>query len=129
MKAIKYSLRHANAVHVLDRFLNGECLTADEIRMYDDQGRVIEYINNKLLVPVSRTRIKQEDEYIRAWYLNDKDISDYHYDRERQIERQSRTVLQARQLRKAVTTADLLSSLGESVPESIRAIIAANDIY
>lgn len=127
MSALRYSTRHANAVHVLERLLNREQLAADEIRMYDDQGRVIEYINNKLLVPVERTKVMRDEEYVRVWFLSDKTISDYYNARDKQHDRQRHSVICARQHRKAVTAIDLLSSLGESVPDSILAILAAND--
>lgn len=127
MKAFKYSARHANAIHVLERLLDKEQLDADEIRAYDDQGRVIEYINNKLLVPVDRMKVKRGEEYIRVWYLSNKTIHDYFHDRDRQHDNQSHSVNCARQHRKALTTVDLLLSLGESVPNSILAILGAND--
>lgn len=127
MKAFKYSTRHVNSLKVLDRLLSGEWLSAEDIRMYDDQGRVIEYINNKLLVPVSRTRIIKGDQNVRAWYLTDQTIDDYYSDRENQYARQKRMVLNARQYRKATAAAELLHSLGESVPESITVMLAAND--
>lgn len=127
MKAFNYSTRHANAVHVLNRLLNKETLTADQIREYDDQGRVIEYINNKLLVPVDRMKVQKGDESVRVWYLTDKTISDYCNNRSRQYSQQLQDVIQARQYRKAITTARLLSALGEVVPDSIRAILSANE--
>jgi hypothetical protein len=127
MRALRYSARHANAVHVLERLLKKEQLAADEIRMYDDQGRVIEYINNKLLVPVDRMKVKRDEEYVRVWFLSDKTINDYYNDRDKQHDCQQHAVICARQHRKAVTAIDLLSSLGESVPDSILAILAAND--
>jgi len=127
MKAFNYSTRHANAVHVLNRLLNKETLTADQIREYDDQGRVIEYINNKLLVPVDRMKVQKGDESVRVWYLTDKTISDYCNNRSRQYSQQLQDVIQARQYRKAITTAGLLSALGEVVPDSIRAILSANE--
>lgn len=127
MKAFNYSTRHANAVHVLNRLLNKETLTADQIREYDDQGRVIEYINNKLLVPVDRMKVQKGDESVRVWYLTDKTISDYCNSRSRQYSQQLQDVIQARQYRKAITTAGLLSALGEVVPDSIRAILSANE--
>ncbi|MMZ66143.1 hypothetical protein D1872_286150 [compost metagenome] len=109
--------------------MNKEQLEADQIRVYDDQGRVIEYINNKLLVPVERMKVKRGDEHVRVWYLTDKTINDFYYDREQQYSEQMRAVVRARQHRKAVTTAELLSSLGEVVPESIKVLLAANDDY
>lgn len=127
MKAFNYSTRHANAIHVLNRLLNKETLTADQIREYDDQGRVIEYINNKLLVPVDRMKVQNGDESVRVWYLTDKTISDYCNNRSGQYSQQLQDVIQARQYRKAITTAGLLSALGEVVPDSIRAILSANE--
>jgi len=127
MRAFNYSARHANAIHVLERLLNKEALEADQIRAYDDQGRVIEYINNKLLVPVDRMKVKKGEEYVRVWYLTDKTISDYSNNRDRQYSQQLQAVVQARQHRKATTAAELLSSLGETVPDSIRAILSANE--
>lgn len=127
MRAFNYSTRHANAVHVLNRLLDKEQLAAEEIRVYDDQGRVIEFINNKLLVPVERMKVKRGDEYVRVWYLSDKTISDFYNAREQQYKQQLQAVAAARQHRKAATTVDLLESLGEVVPDSIRALLAAND--
>ncbi len=127
MKAFNYSTRHANAVHVLNRLLNKETLTADQIREYDDQGRVIEYINNKLLVPVDRMKVQKGDESVRVWYLTDKTINDYCNNRSSQYSQQLQDVIHARQYRKAITTAGLLSALGEVVPDSIRAILSANE--
>lgn len=129
MRAFHYSARHANAVHVLERLLNKEQLEADQIRVYDDQGRVIEYINNKLLVPVERMKVKRGDEHVRLWYLSDQTINDFYYNREQQYREQMRAVVSARQHRKAVTAAGLLTSLGEVVPESIKQLLAANDDY
>ncbi|CAH6277231.1 hypothetical protein AI3057V1_5177 (plasmid) [Citrobacter freundii] len=129
MSAFRYSARHANAVHVLERLLNKEQLGAHQIRVYDDQGRVIEYINNKLLVPVERMKIKCGDEHMRVWYLTDQTINDFYYNREQQYRDQLHSVVSARQHRKAVTAAGLLASLGEAVPESIKQLLAANDDY
>ncbi|EBT5172100.1 hypothetical protein [Kluyvera ascorbata] len=129
MSAFRYSARHANAIHVLERLLNKELLGADQIRVYDDQGRVIEYINNKLLVPVERMKVKRGDEHVRVWYLTDQTINDFYYNREQQYRDQMRSVVSARQHRKAVTAAGLLTSLGEVVPESIKLLLAANDDY
>jgi len=127
MKAFNYTSRHANAANVLERLLRKEQLDAEQIRLYDDQGRVIEYINNRLLVPVSRIKIQRGDDVVRVWYLTDETINDYYHDRERQCALQQYSVIRARQYRKATTAAELLFSLGETVPESILAILAAND--
>lgn len=129
MNASNYSARHANAVHVLDRLLKKEQLDAEQIRAYDDQGRVIEHINNKLLVPVERKKVQRDEEYVRVWYLSDETIDDFYHNRDQQFANQLQAVVSARQHRKAVTTAELLESLGETVPDSIRAILAANDDY
>jgi len=127
MRAFTYSTRYVNALHVLERFLDKEQLDAEQIRAYDDQGRVIEFINNKLLVPVERMKVQRGDEYVRVWYLTDKTISDFHNSREEQYKQQLSVVASARQHRKAVTAVSLLESLGETVPESIRTLLAAND--
>lgn len=127
MRAFNYSTRYVNALHVLERFLDKEQLDAEQIRAYDDQGRVIEFINNKLLVPVERMKVQRGDEYVRVWYLTDKTISDFHNAREEQSKQQLSVVTSARQHRKAVTAVSLLESLGETVPESIRTLLAAND--
>lgn len=127
MRAFNYSARYANAIHVLERLLNRELLTADQIRAYDDQGRVIEYINNKLLVPVERKKVKRGDVFVRVWYLSDETIFGYYNERDQQASKQQHIVVRARQYRKAVTAAALLSSLGEVVPDSIVMLLAAND--
>jgi len=129
MRASNFSARHANAVHVLERLLKKEQLDAEQIRVYDDQGRVIEHINNKLMVPVERKKIQRDNVYVRVWYLSDETIDNFYHNREQQHGRQLQAVISARQHRKAVTTAELLESLGETVPDSIRAILAANDDY
>jgi hypothetical protein len=127
MKAFKFSTRYVNALHVLERFLDKEQLDAEQIRTYDDQGRVIEFINNKLLVPVERMKVQRGEEYVHVWYLTDKTIGDFHNAREQQYKQQLSAVTAARQHRKAVTAVSLLESLGESVPHSIRTLLAAND--
>lgn len=127
MRAFNYSTRYVNALHVLERFLDKEQLDAEQIRAYDDQGRVIEFINNKLLVPVERMKVQRGKEYVRVWYLTDKTICDFHNAREQQYKEQLSVVVAARQHRKAVTAVSLLESLGESVPDSIRTLLAAND--
>jgi len=129
MRDFKYSVRHANAIHVLERLLNKELLDAEQIRLYDDQGRVIDYINNRLFVPVQRMKVQRNDKFIRVWYLTDEAINDFYYNREMQHMKQLRVVSSARQYRKATTTAELLNSLGEVVPDSIRMILAANDDF
>ncbi|HCX4191983.1 hypothetical protein [Escherichia coli] len=75
MRAFNYSPRYANAVRVLNRLLDKEFLSAEEIRLYDDQGRVIEYINNRLLVPVLSMKISRDGEYVRVWYLSQDDLT------------------------------------------------------
>jgi len=127
MRAFNYSPRYANAVRVLNRLLDKEFLSAEEIRLYDDQGRVIEYINNRLLVPVLSMKISRDGEYVRVWYLSQEAIDDYYNRREYQFSQQRHAVAVAHQHRKASTAARLLLSLGETVPESIRMILAAND--
>ncbi|MGM4901632.1 hypothetical protein ACS4XH_24550, partial [Escherichia coli] len=85
MRAFNYSPRYANAVRVLNRLLDKEFLSAEEIRLYDDQGRVIEYINNRLLVPVLSMKISRDGEYVRVWYLSQEAIDDYYNRREYQF--------------------------------------------
>ncbi|MBM0997889.1 hypothetical protein JQN41_24375, partial [Escherichia coli] len=54
-----------------------EFLSAEEIRLYDDQERVIEYINNRALVPVLSMKISRDGAYGRGWYLKQEAIDDY----------------------------------------------------